>query len=425
MMPQIAVVASVCRRLLLLLRLLLVVGVLLSSSVDFVVHASVPVVPDVEGVTTTTEGRSAAAPPYTYKFVHKTVIIPHDEKKFRGGEDSASTSDRILVVADGVGGWANQGVNPGHFSRLLTHTIVQQYDEDEQQKTKIDDANADEYDENYLKQLVHNANHYTATQHLGSATCTVVRLLHNSTTLETLNIGDSGYSIHRRRRRRSSSSSRSNAAEDKKEEEDDTVESLWEVAYESDSDAGQKGFNFPYQLGGPKHGDVVADVANGPYRHELQPNDVIVVVTDGVNDNLPARDYHHCLGTYTDTTVAKQEKNQVISYSVVADCIAKKAYHLGKDHHYHSPFAQSAAKYGKRFTGGKHDDITVTVAQVVVANSAEEEDTGLDPYFTNSIQIYTDKDGPIGQHTELPTKQFLLQQKQDKMDSITGRGREL
>ena len=420
MMPQIAFVSSLSRRLLLLLRLLLVVGVLLSSSVNFVVHASVPV-PDAEGVTTTNEGRSAAAaaaPQYTYKFVHKTVIIPHDEKKFRGGEDSASTSDRILVVADGVGGWANQGVNPGHFSRLLTHTIVQQYDEDEQQKTKkIDDANADEYDDNYLKQLVHNANHYTAAQHLGSATCTVVRLLNNSTTLETLNIGDSGYSIHRRRR--------SNAGEDTKEEEDNTLESLWEVAYESDSDAGQKGFNFPYQLGGPKHGDVVADVANGPYRHELQPNDVILVVTDGVNDNLPARDYHHCLGTYTDTTVAKQEKNQVISYSVVADCIAKKAYHLGKDHHYHSPFAQSAAKYGKRFAGGKHDDITVTVAQVVVANSAEEEDTEFDPYFTNSIQIYTDKDGPIGQHAELPTKQFLLQQKQDKMDGITGRGSEL
>ena len=159
MMPQIAFVSSLSRRLLLLLRLLLVVGVLLSSSVDFVVHASVPV-PDAEGVTTTNEGRSAAAaaaPQYTYKFVHKTVIIPHDEKKFRGGEDSASTSDRILVVADGVGGWANQGVNPGHFSRLLTHTIVQQYDEDEQQKTKkIDDANADEYDDNYLKQTCTN-----------------------------------------------------------------------------------------------------------------------------------------------------------------------------------------------------------------------------------------------------------------------------
>jgi hypothetical protein len=30
-------------------------------------------------------------------FVHKSVIIPHDEKKYRGGEDAASTSDQWLV----------------------------------------------------------------------------------------------------------------------------------------------------------------------------------------------------------------------------------------------------------------------------------------------------------------------------------------
>jgi hypothetical protein len=46
------------------------------------------------------------AEPSLFYFEHKTVIIPHDEKKFRGGEDAASTSDRLLVVADGVGGWA-------------------------------------------------------------------------------------------------------------------------------------------------------------------------------------------------------------------------------------------------------------------------------------------------------------------------------
>ena len=45
-------------------------------------------------------------------FVHKTVIIPHDDKKYRGGEDAAATSSHLLVVADGVGGWASSNVNP-------------------------------------------------------------------------------------------------------------------------------------------------------------------------------------------------------------------------------------------------------------------------------------------------------------------------
>jgi protein phosphatase PTC7 len=52
-------------------------------------------------------------------FSHKTVIIPHDEKIQRAGEDAAEGTESLLVVADGVGGWADQGVNPGLYSRHL------------------------------------------------------------------------------------------------------------------------------------------------------------------------------------------------------------------------------------------------------------------------------------------------------------------
>lgn len=40
-------------------------------------------------------------------FEYKTVIIPANDKRHRGGEDSADANDTYLVVADGVGGWAN------------------------------------------------------------------------------------------------------------------------------------------------------------------------------------------------------------------------------------------------------------------------------------------------------------------------------
>ena len=30
-----------------------------------------------------------------------------------------TTSDQVLVVADGVGGWSKYGVNPAHFSRYF------------------------------------------------------------------------------------------------------------------------------------------------------------------------------------------------------------------------------------------------------------------------------------------------------------------
>lgn len=50
-------------------------------------------------------------------FESKTVIIPHDDKIHRGGEDSAHVCDSLITVADGVGGWARSGVNPGFFSK--------------------------------------------------------------------------------------------------------------------------------------------------------------------------------------------------------------------------------------------------------------------------------------------------------------------
>ena len=53
------------------------------------------------------------------------MIIPHDDKKFRGGEDAAASTDTILTVADGVGGWALKGINPGLFSNELTNSIVE------------------------------------------------------------------------------------------------------------------------------------------------------------------------------------------------------------------------------------------------------------------------------------------------------------
>jgi hypothetical protein len=49
--------------------------------------------------------------------------IPHDDKKFKGGEDAWTTCDKMIAVADGVGGWANRGVDPGLFAKQLCKDI--------------------------------------------------------------------------------------------------------------------------------------------------------------------------------------------------------------------------------------------------------------------------------------------------------------
>jgi len=72
----------------------------------------------------TTTGRYNSDAAY---FEHKTVIIPADLKRETGGEDSADSCDNMLVVADGVGGWSLQGIDPAIFSSKLTSSIVEDH----------------------------------------------------------------------------------------------------------------------------------------------------------------------------------------------------------------------------------------------------------------------------------------------------------
>jgi len=280
-------------------------------------------------------------------FEHKTVIIPHDDKKFRGGEDAAATSPSHLVVADGVGGWANKGVNPGLYSKLLTKTILDLAEKDSSLP---------------LVQLVDTANWSASKAHMGTATCTALQIT-GVNTIKTLNIGDSGYSIHRR-----------NA---------DNNNEL-EVVFASE--AQQKGFNYPYQIGG-QYGDDVKTVAFEMEHSDIRPeDDIIIVYSDGVSDNLYPREFHPCINDYT-----ADDGEELISLSLVADCIARTAYELGKNKKYLSPFAREARKTEGRYMsiGGKHDDITVVVARVrLSANPAAELLD--DPYYEESIFLYTE-----------------------------------
>jgi len=48
---------------------------------------------------------------------------PHYAKRHKGGEDAAVLNERLLVVADGVGGWAESGVDPAIYSKRLCAII--------------------------------------------------------------------------------------------------------------------------------------------------------------------------------------------------------------------------------------------------------------------------------------------------------------
>lgn len=62
-----------------------------------------------------------------YKFEANSQMIPHPEKQHKGGEDAILIKDNILVVADGVGGWAEHGIDAGLYSKNLCQLIGRIY----------------------------------------------------------------------------------------------------------------------------------------------------------------------------------------------------------------------------------------------------------------------------------------------------------
>ena len=59
------------------------------------------------------------------------TLNPKFEKRDRNGEDSyvLGGDGRLIMVADGVGGWGEVDVDSGKFSRFLCKHIGKLYDE--------------------------------------------------------------------------------------------------------------------------------------------------------------------------------------------------------------------------------------------------------------------------------------------------------
>lgn len=59
------------------------------------------------------------------KLLSGSCYLPHPDKEETGGEDAHFIWDEQAIgVADGVGGWADQGIDSGQYSRsLMLHSV--------------------------------------------------------------------------------------------------------------------------------------------------------------------------------------------------------------------------------------------------------------------------------------------------------------
>ena len=105
------------------------------------------------------------------------------------------------------------------------------------------------------------------------------------------------------------------------------------------SEEQQQSFNFPYQCGtGAETGPFDADDG----AHEVEDKDIILLFSDGVLDNVYDADLAKCAREHLEGADLKDPKG-------CSDCIANKAYRLGKSQDWLSPFAKSARKDGKNW----------------------------------------------------------------------------
>jgi len=230
------------------------------------------------------------------------------------GEDSFYYSDdrSVFAVADGVGGWARQGVNPKEFSQSLMTELGKQVDAVPKTAEPIDIVAALDKSHAASRRVVS----------AGSSTACAASLDGRHGTLKTLNVGDSGLIVFRG----------PNAV---------PVFIAEETSH---------GFNFPKQLGvnrGKRHGDTVFD--GSQQETKVYAGDIAVTASDGVLDNLHVKDMADIVRQSKGDT-RKAARDLVIA-------AGESALGLRSSAHVKGQWGEGDG------VGGKPDDITVLVSK--------------------------------------------------------------
>ncbi|GLI62926.1 hypothetical protein VaNZ11_005777 [Volvox africanus] len=249
-------------------------------------------------------------------------VLPHPDKIQKGGEDwyFIANNRRAVGVADGVGGWAEVGVDAGAYARQLMRNAADVADVMTSTSGEVGGSDVPAPVELSAQEILEQA--YGMTTVRGSSTACVAVL--NGDQLGVSNVGDSGLLILR----------------------------AGAVAFHTPQQ--QHGFNFPFQIGSA---DSMSDPPQSAQRFEVrvQPGDLILIGTDGLWDNCFDEEL---------ACVLRYCRDQAMDVTKIAEVVAHYARHRASDSKFASPFAYAAFQAGFAYMGGKMDDITVLICLV-------------------------------------------------------------
>ncbi|KAM1075150.1 hypothetical protein ACFX19_020278 [Malus domestica] len=235
------------------------------------------------------------------------ALLPHPSKALTGGEDAYFVGcQNWLGVADGVGQWSLEGVNPGLYARELMENC-------ERFISNCKGLPLIEPEEVLIK-----GSSYTKSP--GSSTVLVAYF--DGQALHVANIGNSGFIVIR------------NGAVFKKSSP---------MVHE---------FNFPVRV---ERGDDPSELIE-KYRIDLDEGDVVVTATDGLFDNLYEQEI---------TSIVLKSLQTGLELQDIAELLATSAQELGRSKSTRSPFADAAEASGYAgYSGGKLDDVVVILSYV-------------------------------------------------------------
>ncbi|EPS68754.1 hypothetical protein M569_06015, partial [Genlisea aurea] len=237
-----------------------------------------------------------------------SCYLPHPDKEETGGEDAhfICADEQAIGVADGVGGWADLGIDAGKYARELMSNSVNAIQDEP--KGSVDPA-----------RVLEKA--YNETRAKGSSTACIIALTTQG--LHAINLGDSGFMVVR---------------------DGCTV---------FRSPAQQHDFNFTYQLESGNSGDLPS--SGQVFTVPVAPGDVVIAGTDGLFDNLYNSDI---------TAVVVHAQRAGFGPQIAAQKIVALARQRAQDKNRQTPFSTAAQEAGFRYYGGKLDDITVVVSYI-------------------------------------------------------------
>ncbi len=307
-----------------------------------------------------------------FKLQCGVTVIPHPDKASRGGEDAYFFCDTALGVADGVGGWAEEGVNPAEFAQGLMDVAKAYYaaaaepsaaeeNSGSEVSPVVDDSGASYAGEGGAparpSSMEALKRAHAETQKPGSSTACIVQLDPETGALDSSNLGDSGFVVIR------------------------------DGQLVMKADFQEHFFDCPYQLASLRfvpETDQATDAA--VLTGQVEAGDLIVLGSDGLFDNVPMEDILLVV-----RAVEAQggdlggDGGPNAKAEAIASALGEMAFANSQNPEYESPYALEARRQGYelnffeklqaakftegglqlgQITGGKMDDITVVVGVV-------------------------------------------------------------